>query len=45
MDKSADGLNVLRIIALILLIVSVLGAVIGFILAGSKRMIMRQVAG
>ncbi|MBU5353298.1 hypothetical protein KQI74_13460 [Paenibacillus barcinonensis] len=37
MDKSADGLNVLRMIALILLIASVLGAVIGFVMAGSKR--------
>lgn len=37
MDKEANGLNVLRIIALILLIASVLGAVIGFILASSKK--------
>ncbi|PRA02851.1 MULTISPECIES: S9 family peptidase [unclassified Paenibacillus] len=37
MDKEASGLNVLRIIALILLIVSVIGAIIGFVVAGSKR--------
>ncbi|KAA2294643.1 hypothetical protein FY526_28750, partial [Clostridioides difficile] len=37
MDKEANGLNVLRIIALIVLAVSVLGAIIGFVMAGSKK--------